>query len=80
MRPGRRLTYRFLSLPHNSRLKIVQQLNLIQPEDEGLRDSELYSRFFSRAAAGGHLFDFWNLINSESDTDEENPFPQSVRS
>ncbi len=74
MRPGRRLTYRFLSLPHNSRLKIVQQLNLIQPEDEGLRDSELYSRFFRRAAAGGHLFDFWNLINSESDSDEENPF------
>jgi len=58
----------------------VQQLNLIQPEDEGLRDSELYSRFFSRAAAGGHLFEFWNLINSESDTDEDNPFPQTVRS
>jgi len=80
MRPGRRLTYRFLSLPHNSRLKIVQELNLIKPEDEGLRDAELYSRFFSRAAAGGHLYDFWNLINTESDSEEENPFPQSVRS
>jgi calcineurin-like phosphoesterase family protein len=80
MRPGRRLTYRFLSLPHNSRLKIVQQLDLIRPEDEGLRDSELYSRFFSRAAAGGGLFEFWNLINSESDTYEDNPFPQTARS
>ena len=80
MRPGRRLTYRFLSLPYNSRLKIVQQLDLIRPEDEGLRDSELYSRFFSRAAAGNNLFDFWNLINSESDTYEENPFTQTVRS
>jgi predicted MPP superfamily phosphohydrolase len=80
MRPGRRLTYRFLSLPHHSRLKIVQQLNLIEPDDEGLRDSELYPRYFSRAAEGGRLFDFWNLINTESQADEENPFPQTVRS
>ena len=80
MRPGRRLTYRFLSLPHYSRLKIVQQLNLIEPDDEGLRDSELYPRYFSRAAEGGRLFEFWNLINTESQSDEENPFPQTVRS
>jgi hypothetical protein len=76
MRPGRRLTYRFLTLPHHSRMKIAQQLNLVQPDDEGLRDAELYPRYFSRAAEDGHLYELWNLINAESETEEENPFPR----
>jgi predicted MPP superfamily phosphohydrolase len=74
MRPGRRLTYRFLNLPHHARLKIVQALGLVRSDDEGLRDSELYSRYFSRAAEEGHLSALWDLIDKESSTHEDNPF------
>jgi hypothetical protein len=74
MRPGRRLTYRFLNLPHHSRLKIVQELGLVREDDEGLRDAELYSRYFSRAAEAGSLPRLWDLVNDASNTREENPF------
>ena len=72
MRPGRRLTYRFLSLPYHARIKVVQQLNLVHADDEGLRDSELYQRYFSRAAEREQLHDLWNLINEYSDECEDN--------
>jgi len=74
MRPGRRLTYRFLNLPHHSRVKIVQELGLVREDDEGLRDAELYSRYFSRAAEAGSLPRLWDLVNDASNTREENPF------
>lgn len=74
MRPGRRLTYRFLNLPHHSRVKIVQELGLVREDDEGLRDAELYSRYFSRAAEAGSLPKLWDLVNDASSTREENPF------
>lgn len=74
MRPGRRLTYRFLNLPHHSRMKIVQELGLVREDDEGLRDAELYSRYFSRAAEAGSLPRLWDLVNDASSTREENPF------
>lgn len=74
MGPGRRLTYRFLSLPYHARIKIVQQLNLVRSEDEGLRDSDLYERYFRRAAEGGELGELWELINDYSESQEANPF------
>ena len=74
MRPGRRLTYRFLNLPHHSRIKIVQELGLVREDDEGLRDAELYSRYFSRAAEAGSLPRLWDLVDDASETREENPF------
>jgi hypothetical protein len=74
MRPGRWLTYRFLNLPHHSRVKIVQELGLVREDDEGLRDAELYSRYFSRAAEAGSLPKLWDLVNDASGTREENPF------
>jgi len=77
MGPGRRLTYRFLSLPYHERLKIVQQLNLVRPDDEGLRDSELYPRYFARASERKHLHELWNLINQYSGENQENPFEPS---
>jgi predicted MPP superfamily phosphohydrolase len=74
MRPGRRLTYRFLNLPYHARIKIVQQLGLVSPEDEGLRDSELYIRYFTRAVEKGNLPALWDLIDENSESHEENPF------
>lgn len=75
MRAGRKLAYRFLSLPHHAKLKIAQQLNLIQEEDQGLRDSELYKRYFARAAEAGILAELWQAVQREhGDKDEDNPF------
>lgn len=76
MRPGRRLTYRFLNLPHHSRVKIVQELGLVREDDEGLRDAELYPLYFVRAAEAGSLPKLWDLVNDASNTREENPFTE----
>jgi calcineurin-like phosphoesterase family protein len=45
----RRLTYRFLSLPHHTRLEIATLLRLVRDEDEGVDDAELFRRVFVRA-------------------------------
>ncbi|PSH02619.1 MAG: hypothetical protein CXZ00_16515 [Acidobacteria bacterium] len=46
---ARKLTYKFLSLPHHLQLAIAQELDLVRDEDEGARDNELYRRYFIRA-------------------------------
>jgi 3',5'-cyclic AMP phosphodiesterase CpdA len=63
--PARRLTYRFLSLPHTSRLAIAQKLQLLREEDEGLRDRELFARFFQRARENQLLDALWSEVESE---------------
>jgi calcineurin-like phosphoesterase family protein len=51
----RRITYRFLSLPHRIRLGIAIKLNLVRDEDEGVDDAELIRRVFRRARENGVL-------------------------
>jgi len=66
MRSARKLTYRFLSLPHHRQLAIAQQLGLVRDEDEGARDNELYRRYFSRAQEEHKLEEFWNAVEKVS--------------
>lgn len=76
---GRKLTYRFLSLPHHIKLKIAQELNLIRDEDQGLRDAELYKRYFERAAEKGILAELWKKVQKEyGDSEGENPYEQNA--
>ena len=78
MRPGRKLTYKFMDLPHHTKLKIAQNLGLIRDEDEGLRDAELYKRYFDRAAELNKLAELWDLVQNEyGDTDKDNPYKRS---
>jgi len=49
MNAARRFTYRFLSLPYHTRIKIADEIGLIRKEDAGLHDIELFKRFFRRA-------------------------------
>lgn len=56
------LVYRYLELPHTTRLKIAQDLELYQDTDEGLRDFELFERVFQRSAAAGKQAILWNAI------------------
>jgi hypothetical protein len=78
MRHGRKLTYRFMDLPHHTKLKIAQSLGLIRDEDEGLRDAELYRRYFDRAAEMGKLADLWRAVENEyGNAKEDNPYEHS---
>ena len=66
MRSARKLTYKFLSLPHHRQLAIAQQLNLVRDEDEGARDNELYRRYFSRAQKENKLEELWKAVEKVS--------------
>ena len=66
MRSARKLTYKFLSLPHHRQLAIAQKLGLVRDEDEGVRDNELYRRYFSRAQQENKLEDLWKTVEKVS--------------
>src|SRR5205823_4791409 len=51
----RRLAFRFLSLSHLQRQGIVTALGLLENQDEGLSDAELFKRVFKRAHERGLL-------------------------
>lgn len=62
MNRNRRLTYRFYTLPYNVRLKVVQQLNLIQDEDRNVPEAKLFDRYFKRAQDQGLLGQLWDEV------------------
>ncbi len=49
----RTITYRFLTLPHRYRMHIVVGLRLLDDEDEGSQDFELFKRVINRARGRG---------------------------
>lgn len=59
---ARALTYRFLELPHVTRIQIAQQLGLYRDEDEGLLDADLLERIFQRARNVGCLQSLWSRV------------------
>jgi calcineurin-like phosphoesterase family protein len=69
---ARKLTYRFLDLPHIVRIEIAQELGFYTNDDEGLRDPELFERIFRRAAASRRLAEFWDKVESHH-ADGQNP-------
>jgi hypothetical protein len=64
MDPARTLTYRFLSLPHITRLEIAQQMRLLREEDEGLFDAKLFERVLARASEGNRLAELWDMVEA----------------
>lgn len=54
---ARKLTYRFLELPHVVRLQISVDLGLYTPDDRGLNDHDLYTLILKRAKERGLLPD-----------------------
>lgn len=61
---ARTLTYRFLDLPHVTRIEIAQELDLYKDEDEGVRDPELLERIFRRARDGKLLAKLWDRVEA----------------
>ena len=79
MDPAKVLTYRFLSLPHLVRLRIAQQMSLLNEQDEGLLDAELLGRMMERATAQGKLAELWRRVIKESGERPRGPNPYSGR-
>lgn len=72
---ARRLTYRFLRLPFRGRMKISLSLELIEDNDGGLQDAELFRRVFRRARESGRLEELWQEVaEARGLSDEENPY------
>jgi len=46
---ARRLTYRFLSLPFTKQMEVAQSVDLLEPNDKGIQDQQLFQLFFMRA-------------------------------
>ena len=74
--PARTLTYRFLSLPYVSRIEVAQVLGLLEDYDKGVRDGELFRRFFRRAKEKDILARLWNEVEVRHADGRysENPF------
>jgi hypothetical protein len=72
---ARKLTYRFLRLPYHKRIGIASQLDLLEDEDKGLQDSELFQRFFKRAKDKNKLADLWDAVATTYTTEDEIPNP-----
>ncbi len=64
MDPARTLTYRFLRLPFVEKIKIAQSLELLQEEDDGLQDYELFARIFKRALDAKVLEILWIKVET----------------
>jgi hypothetical protein len=74
---ARRLVYRFLTLPYHERIAIAQKLQLLEDEDKGIQDAEMFQRFFQRAKERVLLGELWNEVEAAhhvADKLAENPF------
>ncbi len=80
MNPFRRLTYRFLSLPYTKQISVATELELVNEDDAGIKDAELFHRFFSRAKERNHLARLWESVESAhgNHSSDPNPFAQAV--
>jgi hypothetical protein len=72
----RRLAYRFMVLPYHVQIEVAQNLKLIEDDDRGVSETELFRRFFRRAADRGQLPDLWREVESQhpDGTPDQNPF------
>lgn len=75
----RRLAYKFLALSYPQQQQISTSLNLLEENDKGIPDIELFQRVFRRAAERSQLSEMWNQVESFYDdgAKEENPFTQT---
>jgi hypothetical protein len=74
----RRLAYRFMVLPYHEQIEIAQNLKLIEDEDKGVPETELFRRFFRRAADRGQLPDLWREVEKKHPDGRPNVNPFST--
>jgi hypothetical protein len=74
---GRRLAYRFATLPFDVRATILLDLGLITSEEAELPDGQLLKRAFSTASSADRLADLWDQVERRHGTippPQENPY------
>jgi predicted phosphodiesterase len=66
----KRLLYGFMSLPHHTRLSIMENFGLLQPEDLRRPDAEVFATCFKRAREKGLLDSVWTTIREYTKSQE----------
>lgn len=76
MNPVRRLAYRFFTLPYHLIIKIAQELELLEDQDQGQPDQEKLKRFLQRAGEKDILPQLWDAVEKchGSGNTLDNPF------
>jgi predicted MPP superfamily phosphohydrolase len=75
MDPERELAFKFLTLPYHEIMAVAQELDLLEDDDDGLLDFQLYEEMFKRASSSGKLKDLWCAVLEKHGEDcKTNPF------
>ena len=73
--PARRLAYRFMTLPYERKIEVVQKLGLIKNEDSDMTDVQRYEAYFRRARQEKVLANLWEAVEAaHGDEPKNNPF------
>lgn len=64
----KKLMYRFIALPHHTRIAIMKKFDLTAPDDLKLPDVELFTLCFERARKKGVLDAVWDAIEAHLST------------
>ncbi len=62
----KKLLFRFIGLPHHTKVAIMKRFELWQDEDQKLPDAEIFAACFERAKKKGVLDAVWNAVEGQS--------------
>jgi predicted phosphodiesterase len=62
----KKLLFRFIGLPHHTKVAIMKRFDLWQAEDEKLPDAEIFAACFERANKKGVLDKVWDAVEGQS--------------
>jgi hypothetical protein len=61
----KKLLYRFIGLPHHTRIAIMKKFDLLQEGDEKRPDAEVFATCFERAKTKGVLDAVWDAVEAQ---------------
>lgn len=62
----KKLLFRFIGLPHHSKVAIMKKFNLWEEGDQNLPDAEVFAACFERAKRKGVLDDVWDAVEGQA--------------
>jgi predicted phosphodiesterase len=62
----KKLLFRFIGLPHHTKVAIMKRFDLWQDEDQKLPDAEIFAACFERAKKKGVLDAVWDAVEGQS--------------
>ena len=61
----KKLLFRFIGLPHHTKVAIMKRFDLWQEEDQKLPDAEIFATCFERARGKGVLDAVWDAVEGQ---------------